>query len=335
MITKNTKKGTILIYSPRFLNQEVIKVYFFSITENFEKEQIGIQDYLKKIASGEFGAMQVDYHRIIICSNEEDTNLFTDLNEFKKFKLKNKIPQSFIFESNLESVRAYNKVSFILQRWAYHFLEKRQSDYYTWYNKSKIFDYSENKMEDSKLFEYAKKYAPFKAIFSYYVLRLFCYFKAWILRFPIIITVFIKDSFLLSLESYKVFKEKESKYNWHKMISLETIFTKNKNEIERERKALEIEYQNSKKIYLESNKTLLTLIVSVLAVIVSFVIFKIDNQSDKRTAYDYNQEMGNYFRLIGEKDKKIYELILKNEQHLMKIHDLEVELTVLKKKLAN
>ncbi|MBM9547441.1 hypothetical protein JWG40_10470 [Leptospira sp. 201903074] len=334
MITKNTRKGTTLIYSPRFLNQEVIKVYFFSITEDFEKEQIGLQDYFKKISSGEFESMQVDYHRIILCSNEKDIDLFSDLNEFKKYTLKNKLPQSFIFESNLESIRAYNKISFILQRWVYHFLEKRQNSYYTWYNKSKIFDYSEDKLEDSKIFEYAKKYSPAKAILSFYALRLFCYFKAWILRFPIAISVFIKDSFLLSLESYKVFKEKESKYNWHKMISLETIFTKNKHEIERERKVLETEYQNSKKIYLESNKTLLTLIVSALAVVVSFIIFKIDNQSDRSNAHDYNQKIENYLKLIGEKDEKIYELILKNEQHLMKVHDLEVEIIILKKKLT-
>ncbi|WP_082294531.1 hypothetical protein [Leptospira noguchii] len=292
--------------------------YFFSITDDFGKESLSIANFFANIHTLDPG--QIDYYRIILCTNEQDIKKYSNSSKIKI--LKKNLPGTFIFESNIHSVKKFNSVTFILQRWIYAFLSKREYSYSIWYNKSKIFDYNESKLEESRIFNFAKTYHPIKSFFTYYFIKVICLSKAWIFRVPIVIIIFIKDSFMLTFESYKLFKEKESKYKYHKMWSLEKIFTRDKDEIVKERKKMEEDYLASKQMYLESNKTLLALLISTFALVASLLAFIIDGSKfNEKSSLIEEIEMKN--REIYELKQTVSDLLFQNNKNLKNVNNLE------------
>ncbi|MCW7509751.1 hypothetical protein ND816_18030 [Leptospira levettii] len=311
------KKGDKIIFFPNDLNKNISIKYFFSITSDFHKHYPNLNRKSKLI---EFIFIP---NRFIICDTIESSNQFANFNEFENFRRNHEFEiGKFEFLSEYETISKYSESKLASLTKTYKFLTRKKYHFEKWYQNSFIFSSKEISIEDIFLTGSNNRYFSY-VMTKYYILAIVSILKIFPIRPLVSPFIFIVDHFRITLKYYRKYKraqnltnELENDYRDNsKFIFHESEEKIKKNVILKAHKKEEY----FEKLYLEANKTFITLLITIFSITISYLYFqnqiqKLEDQleNSKNNIEQLKNNLTEYKLLFLHQDKIIKELEVKN-----------------------
>lgn len=251
---KKLEKGNEFVYLPDASNFKSLQKVYFLFVRNIKSDK-----YLSK--------------QYIFVKNKDNLNKYQTVEDYEKdMSSQNFIGfDNFVIDDNLAFFREYSAKTEDKIIKMYNFFVKNEEVYKRLLKYTKLFS------DDNETFFWSKDFSNFrKNMFLYkcrFFLKLLFFIIFGTLKFLLYIPIFLIDILKSSINSYRIYKKKESKVRFYQKNTFmnRALLNVSESVFESQKQQEENELEDLKEKYINSNIAMFTLIIAIGTIIFTLV----------------------------------------------------------------
>lgn len=251
---KKLEKGNEFVYLPDASNFKSLQKVYFLFVRNIKSDK-----YLSK--------------QYIFVKNKDNLNKYQTVEDYEKdMSSQNFIGfDNFVIDDNLAFFREYSAKTEDKIIKMYNFFVKNEELYKRLLKYTKLFS------DDNETFFWSKDFSNFrKNMFLYkcrFFLKLLFFIIIGTLKFLLYIPIFLIDILKSSINSYRIYKKKESKARFYQKNTFmnRALLNVSESVFESQKQQEENELEDLKEKYINSNIAMFTLIIAIGTMIFTLV----------------------------------------------------------------